>query len=119
MRVLIAALVVVFASGVSAQRVERVIDLSAMGWGNISADPIDSDGDPLTEEWLIRKLDAVPNKFRVVSVRGELCAGEWFTAAAGAPVFVSYERVTIGGRTKLRVGTWPVFSVVSLDTPTC
>jgi hypothetical protein len=121
-----------------AQTVERTIDLTSLGWGNVQAIPVDTDANPYTEEWAIRGVDGFthdPNAFsnrglwRVVAVRNSgLCVGSWFDPRPTA--LHAVELVSIGGRAKLIVTTAfsafggdpddgnPMY-IVSLDTPQC
>lgn len=105
-------------SASAAQTVERMIDLSALGWGTVVEHAIDADGNPHTEEWAIESLET--HQWRVVAVRsGVICAGPWFTPAGFVPFFTSARPITIGGATKLRVGTQTQFRIVRLDVPPC
>ena len=120
MRVLIAALVAALASvSVSAQQVERTVDLASLGWGQVDATPVDTDGNDATEEWLVQTV-ALPPQYRVVAVRPSgMCAGPWFQPSDGMD---SVALVEIGGVSKLkltRLFAFGVLRIVSLTTPAC
>jgi len=99
-----------------AQTIDRTIDLSHFGWGWVEAYPADTDGIPATEEWAVRSFTT--GQWRVIAVRASLCIGPWFTPTGYGP-FAGVSVVTVGGRSQLRVGTGQLFTLVSLDTPTC
>jgi hypothetical protein len=114
-----------------AQTVERTIDLTQFGWGRVQAIPVDTDGNPNTEEWAVQGTDfwdtqnANTGKWRVVAVRqGGLCVGDWFDPRPVPQAAASIVR--INGRDKLMATDASAFSVgsgrltiVSLDTPQC
>lgn len=121
MRLIFAALVIAVASNVSAQTVESTIDLSSLGWGALDMpEPIETDGDLSTAEWLIRSQ--VTNRFRVVAVRsGRLCAGAWFDPRPHPLVQVAVRRVGMLHKLLIRdtyAGSDAV-NIVTLITPSC
>lgn len=118
----VAVVAILLSTPAAAQQVERQIDLTALGWGNISAYPVETDGNPVTEEWAIRSNET--NAWRVVSLRASLCAGPWFAVASPLPGGVPLaEVVSIGGLSKLRVTAAfmpaSLFNIVGLTTPQC
>jgi hypothetical protein len=126
MRLLVAVLVL-FASNASAQTVLRTLDLSGLGWGNITVQPVDADGDRATEEWLVTKMDE--RTFRVVAQRdGRYCVGEWFTPLPPNTrpfTFLGVKVINTAGVTSLIVtdrwgwaGDMIVYEV-RLDVPPC
>lgn len=135
MRTLVLVLVLAFvlvasASVASAQAIEQVIDLAGLGWGAITAQPIDTDANPSTDEWLVQPAsDPRPLKFRVVAVRnGRLCIGDWFFPRLNLHGFALLDGYTVEkreGRDKLiflmhfGMPEWRELTVVSLDTPEC
>jgi hypothetical protein len=141
-RLLIAAALVLFALPCSAQTVELAVDLASLGVGAIDAEPIETDGDQATREWLIYGTvselapDNDPDVFGnigepathstprwyVLAVRsGGHCLGSGFDPRA----YGLFPRVAIvSGVNKLiavdHTGGQPgIFRVVSLDTPVC
>lgn len=119
MRLAVIAVFVLFASSASAQTVEAVIDLNALGWGPVTGpQSVETDGDLTTFEWLVRRL--FTNQMRVVAERGDgICAGPWFDPAAGdAQTIVTVQR---RGLTHILVVAPPRGQalIVSLDTPVC
>lgn len=120
------------ASAASAQRLERTIDLSALGWGHLEEPvDIDTDGNPATNEWLLVRLpqsfsdvNVVLTEYQVVAERPSgLCVSGWFSVSA-KPFGTKVRVIQRGGISKLQVfeGAWfgirPV-SIWSLDTPPC
>lgn len=122
---LAAAVVLLFTTSATAQTVEREINLAALGWGAVEAWPIDTDGHPETEEWLVR-APATPFTFittyRVVAVREDardgLCIGDWFNPRATTP-YAKIALMRLGRVDKLRVDEPGTLRIVSLDTPPC
>lgn len=118
------------AAVVSAQTVERSFDLSSLGWGMISAELVNTDDDPTTEEWAVQGFDGFFGNYglwRVVAIRPSgACIGPWFdprpNGSYAATVTLQKE-----GRARLVVSDtsyvgWQVqqtLTVVRLDTPTC
>lgn len=122
MRAILAAVVIVVVSSAAhAQTRESVIDLSALGWGTLEIpEPIETDGDLATREWLIRSTDT--SRFRVVAERaGTLCAGAWFNPQPHTLTHVSLRRVGVVHKLLVR-DTWNganAVTIVSLNTPAC
>jgi hypothetical protein len=89
------------------------MDLAGLGWGVISQPvSVDTDGDPATEEWIIGGL--FTSQKRIVAMRPQgLCVGPWFTVS---PEWTLQVR---GGRTVYTRLVWPVFDVMTLQTPVC
>lgn len=112
--VLVASLVTV-----SAQTIDRVLDLSALGWGRLeSPKGIDTDGNPATIEWLIQSLDTF--QYRVVAERnGGICAGPWFSA--GGNLFQVTHLEKVGPVHKLLVSVMGANQItqIALLTPSC
>jgi hypothetical protein len=107
------------ATASSAQSVERSIDLTQLGWGHVTATPVDIDGDRLTEEWLVEQT--ATGLYRVVAVRaGGLCLGAWFNPRPPA-TFTAVVLGRLAGRDVLLVRNSfaSVLTVVTLDTPAC
>jgi hypothetical protein len=109
-----------------AQTVERTIDLSQFGWGKVSATPVNADGNPATEEWLIQSRDSLNPRYRVVAVRnGGLCVGEWFNPIPEGQFGTHPVLGRIGNRDVLVINSAALFAptsaltIVSLDTPQC
>lgn len=73
---------VLCAMSVSAQTVTRTIDPTTLPWGPfVDVRPVDADGDPRTEEWLVFRRQTA--EFHVVSVdASDVCIGSAFTIAA-------------------------------------
>lgn len=105
----------------SAQTVESKIDLSSLGMGRIDMpEPIETDGDFTTREWLIRSLET--NQFRVVVERdGQACAGEWFDPRPHPFASVAVRRVGVVHKLLVRfsLSGSDAVTVVALDTPVC
>ena len=88
------------ASFASAQTIEDRISLHTLNWGHIAIQPIDADGDPTTDEWLVRTLPNGPWRYRVVAVRQQrICVGEWFS-----PVVLSGFTILAGEVVEKRLG---------------
>jgi hypothetical protein len=75
------------AAPLAAQTVALDVDLTP--FGAVSAVPIDHDGDPATDAWLLTR-DTVPPMARLVVVErdGTLCAEDWFNPWGGAAAHV-------------------------------
>ncbi len=114
----------------SAQTIERTIDITGFNWGaDVSARPVDTDGSPSTEEWLVQRPF---NEFLVVTVRpGQVCVGEWFSPELPIWSATAVEIVRDGPVDKLIFTVLSGFSfpivtsgthvvkVIRLDTPSC
>ncbi len=123
MRLVAVLVLTLVSSSAFAQSVIRQIDISALGWGQVDARPIETDGNPTTEEWLVqaRTLPGLPVRFRVVAVRHTLCVSDWFTPdVQGRPLILDTMRgqsvLIAQGVTVL--GSLPIV-VIALDTPAC
>lgn len=103
----------------SAQTVESTLDLSALGWGGLDTpEPIETDGDFTTREWLIRSYET--NLFRVVAELGEgLCAGPWFQPKSHPFSPVALRRVGLTHVLLVREVGRDVVTIVRLETPAC
>lgn len=132
MRALSVILFLLVSSVASAQTVERTIDLSQLGYGNIDAQPVEVDGNPATEEWLLWEQTFLgTGRMRVVAVRASLCVGDWFDPKQSSISTVRVER--FGDRDKLTVRnasgfvltstgvltTGSTISIVGLVLPPC
>lgn len=123
MRAMRAILALAFASlmlvPASAQTVESTLDLSALGWGGIDTpEPIETDGDFTTREWLIRSYET--NLFRVVAERGgTICAGPWFNPKPHMFAPVALRRLGVTHVLLVRAVAQEVVTIVRLDTPSC
>lgn len=116
------------AHAVSAQTVEWTAALDGLGWGNISAQSVETDGDPLTREFLVEQIDPMgdlfPHRLRVVAVRpSKVCPGPWFTVERTLPPFHLKRRdardiIEVPGRLVLPFVNIPV-TIIRLDTPPC
>lgn len=104
---------------VSAQTVDRVIDLGSLGWGRLEVPKgIETDGNPATTEWLVQSLDTYA--YRVVAERnGGICAGPWFQA--GTTLFQAVRLEKVGPTHKLLVTTMGAAQItqIALLTPSC
>lgn len=112
--VLVASLVTV-----SAQTVDRVIDLTALNWGRLEIPMgIETDGNPATIEWLVQSLDT--RQYRVVAERnGGICAGPWF--AVNVDLFQAVRLEKVGPVHKLLVAVMGANQItqIALLTPSC
>lgn len=99
---LVAALATLaLATHADAQTIDRSINLTPLGWGNVEPVPIDIDGDGATKEWTIHNDMA----WRVIAFRdGTYCIGDWFTPEA--PYFQTFTQAKVvheGGRDKIQL----------------
>lgn len=118
-----------WATPVLAQTIESRIDLSVLNWGTVTAEPVDTDGDPATPEYLVERTTfdtyAGTHDLRVVAVRdGAICPSAWFHVRTlpGEPIRVTRhdrrDRIVVPGRAYGVFGAMPL-TIVRLDTPTC
>lgn len=123
----VTVLCMLLAVPVYGQTVESVVDLSALGWGELSMPrAIETDGDLSTREWLVTPLvQTYPDPlFRVVALRdGAICASAWFsvTPEPNVPRYVeaSVQRVGAVDKLVVRQGASPLIYLVALETPHC
>lgn len=110
---LVGVVVAMMAGALHAQGPITQMDLSTLGWGYVSQPvAIETDGNPATEEWLVGVLFTA--RKRVVAVRpGGMCAGAWFEVGA------EWTLTTRGGRSVYTRLLWPVFEVMTIQTPVC
>ncbi|MCC6989957.1 MAG: hypothetical protein IT181_13210 [Acidobacteria bacterium] len=124
-RLVLIALLLLVGASLSAQTIERTLDVNALGYTQHDVRPVDTDGNPATEEWL-----AVPKQagglYQVIAISsaGGGCFGTWFNPGAGF-----YSSATTVGRLGVRdvllvreyivFGPGPTLRVVGLTRPPC
>jgi hypothetical protein len=111
-RSLLALVFVLAAQAASAQSVIREVNLSALNLGPVRVQPIDDDGDPETEAWLVSTLFRRDVRLAVVRADGTVCLEDAFV-----PDPTSW-LLSTAGTTVVRVGQRDVLLVQpSFDSP--
>lgn len=108
----------------SAQTVERSIDVSAFGYEAHNVRPVDADGDASTEEWLAEPRQT-GGRYQVIAVGAAgVCFGAWFDPGDGLPLHTATVS-RLGARDVLVVREFllftfgPALRVVGLTRPPC
>lgn len=126
MRLLFLALGLVWGltAPIAAQQVAITVDPAQLQMGYVDVRPVDADGNPATDEWLVYAPQTA--QFRVIATQGaRICSGETFTLT-GVYAFQSepFEVVRWGLRDVLKVKRpqWLfayVFDFIALTRPEC
>ncbi len=113
MRILLTFVAAIALAAPAAAQPVSTIDLSAFGWG-VLATPVsvDTDGDPLTQEWFVGPLFSAYRRVIAIQPTGAMCLGDWVNAHG-------WDRQMVKGRTHLTRLTWPHLEIMTLRHPVC
>lgn len=100
-----------------AQTAVASIDLVALGLARTDIQPVDTDHNPWTQEWLARSWDT--NLYTVIAQRTQVCVGAWFDPRPHLFSTVTVSRVGTVDMLLVRSPFDNVLRLIALHTPSC